>query len=194
MALGDDEKSFEASIYLRECFERMGIKPEIHTIMSQIESSGITEIDMRNHKRQSYGIDFILPEKIYTYSKLIDSPIEKMGRKMFLMWNNGGNTASSEKTDYSDFYDFEFNYRSSISASLFWQIRKKLGMNIEVSEENKHLEHQRWNAYMRSEGFRYSPKRNDVARLHHNLVPFDDLDDATKEYDAYPIISVSEDT
>lgn len=194
IALGDDEKNFDASIYLRECFERMGIKPEIHTIMSQIESSNITEIDMRNHKRQSYCIDFILPEKIYTYAKLIDSPIEKMGRKMFLMWNNGENITDSEKTDYSDFYDFEFNYRSSISASLFWQIRKNLGMNIEVSEENKHLEHQRWNAYMRSEGFRYSPKRNDVAKLHHNLVPFDDLDEATKAYDAYPIISVSKDT
>ena len=191
--MGDDEKNFDASIYLRECFERIGIRPEIHTIMSQIESSDISEFDMKNHKRQSYGINFILPEKIYTYAKLIDSPIEKMGRKMFSMWNSGGNNAKLKNVDYSDFYDFEFNYRSSISASLFWKIRKNLGMNVEVTEENKHLEHKRWNAYMRSEGFRYSEKRNDVAKFHNNLVLFDELDEGTKEFDAYPIISVAED-
>ena len=37
------------------------------------------------------------------------------------------------------------------------------------------LEHQRWNAYMRSEGFTYAPKRNNLAKTHHCLVPFGEL-------------------
>jgi hypothetical protein len=42
------------------------------------------------------------------------------------------------------------------------------------------LEHRRWNAYMRAEGYVYSgspdkSSRNDLAKMHHNLVPFDTL-------------------
>lgn len=41
--------------------------------------------------------------------------------------------------------------------------------------EMRKLEHRGWNAYMRSEGYRYGEKRNDLAKLHHCLVPFDAL-------------------
>ena len=42
------------------------------------------------------------------------------------------------------------------------------------------LEHSRWNAYMRSEGYVYSGStekstRNDLAKMHHCLVPFYEL-------------------
>ena len=57
----------------------------------------------------------------------------------------------------------------------------------ERTEEEKHtlrlLEHRRWNAYMRSEGFVYSPKRNNLAKTHHCLVTFDLLSQADKEKD-----------
>jgi hypothetical protein len=37
------------------------------------------------------------------------------------------------------------------------------------------VEHVRWNAYMRAEGYRYSQDRNDLARVHNNLVPVSKL-------------------
>ncbi|MBQ5319365.1 MAG: hypothetical protein J6K17_09745 [Oscillospiraceae bacterium] len=185
VALGDDEKNFEAAIYLRECFERMETKPEIHTVMSHIDFNGNNQINITNHKHQAYDINFILPDDIYTYEKIMNTELEKMGKKMFSMWNG-----SKQEEDFSAFYDFEFNYRSSISASMFWKIRKSLGLNVEVTEENKQLEHRRWNAYMRTEGFRYSKNRNDIAKTHPCLVPYDKLDVTTKNYDEYPIISV----
>ena len=47
------------------------------------------------------------------------------------------------------------------------------------------LEHKRWNAYMRSEGYSYAVNRNDMAKQHNCLVPFDKLneDDKIKDDD-----------
>lgn len=181
VALGDDDKNFDASVYLRECFERMGITPEIHTLMTD---SDLKNVDITNHKKQSYNIDFILPHEVYCCDKIMNTELEKMGKEMFRMWNG-----SDENEDYSDFYNYDFNFRSSIAATMFWKIRRNLGMDVSVSDENKRLEHWRWNAYMRSEGFRYSETRNDIAKLHKCLVPYDELDEITKSYDEYPIRS-----
>lgn len=188
IALGEDELNFDAAVYLRECFERLKIKPKMYTILSSIDLGQREVVDIKNHKKQQYDISFILPEKIYTYDKILNVELEKMGKKMYLTWSGSANGG-----DFDDFYNYEFNYRSSIAASTFWQIRKNLGLNTDVTNENQRLEHWRWNAYMRSEGFRYAPARNDIAKEHHNLVLYDELDEKTKSYDAYPIMSVKND-
>ena len=53
------------------------------------------------------------------------------------------------------------------------------------------LEHRRWNAYMRSEGYIYSgsrdrESRNDLAKMHPDLVSLDKLnkEDIEKDYKA----------
>ena len=51
------------------------------------------------------------------------------------------------------------------------------------------LEHRRWNAYMRSEGYVYSgspheSSRNDLAKMHHDLVVFDLLSEEEKRKDS----------
>ena len=51
------------------------------------------------------------------------------------------------------------------------------------------LEHMRWNVYMRSEGYVFSgsqnkSSRNDLGKMHHDLVDFEKLDDATKRKDS----------
>lgn len=51
------------------------------------------------------------------------------------------------------------------------------------------LEHRRWNAYMRSEGYIYSgstdkASRNDLAKAHNDLVPFSWLSEEEKRKDS----------
>ena len=51
------------------------------------------------------------------------------------------------------------------------------------------LEHRRWNAYMRSEGYVYSgspdkASRNDLAKMHHDLVDFSRLTEEEKKKDS----------
>ena len=72
------------------------------------------------------------------------------------------------------FYKYGYNYRSSIARIIH---EKK---SIELGTKSAEQEHRRWNAYMRSEGYQYSGSddsstRNDLAKLHHNLVPFSEL-------------------
>ncbi len=82
------------------------------------------------------------------------------------------------------FWKADYNYRSSIASVLHSEYKKKLklpgsGDIKDRTEDEKwfrrRLEHNRWNAYVRSEGYIYGPKRNKTAKIHHLLVPFDEL-------------------
>ena len=45
------------------------------------------------------------------------------------------------------------------------------------------LEHERWAAYLWMTGWTFAPERNDLNKQHPNLVPYDQLDEPTKDYD-----------
>lgn len=44
-------------------------------------------------------------------------------------------------------------------------------------------EHERWMTYTRGLGYRWGPTRDDVALTHPDLVPWDDLDEPTRDKD-----------
>lgn len=113
--------------------------------------------------------------------------IEKTAKRIFNPWKSAHST---ERAD--EFFLSEFNYNSSCAAALFWLIRKKLNKDISVSGENMHLEHRRWNAYMRSEGYKYARIRDDKQKTHPCLVRYDELTEEMQSYDANPIRSVSD--
>ena len=45
------------------------------------------------------------------------------------------------------------------------------------------MEHARWAAYYWITGWTFAPERNDARKQHPDLVPYDDLDEPTKDYD-----------
>jgi len=57
--------------------------------------------------------------------------------------------------------------------------------NAEELEALSELEHERWNAQRRMDGWRWTdlPKRDDLRRLHPSLVPYEALTDPVKEFD-----------
>ena len=91
------------------------------------------------------------------------------------------------------FWEEEYNYRSSVAAAIAGKIRKELGvsgadkLDKERTEQEKAriqpLEHRRWNAYMRSEGYVYGNPRNNLAKTHHDLIHYDDLPEEEKDKD-----------
>lgn len=63
--------------------------------------------------------------------------------------------------------------------------KKEEDLTLEERDIIEHLEHKRWNTYMRSEGYVYSgsndkSSRNDLAKMHHDLVNFDSLSEEDK--------------
>ena len=188
VALGNDEKNIETAAYLRMLFERNGAKPVIQAIVYDSEKKRALS-DIKNYRGQSYNIDFIGDlEYIYSENVILDSELERDALERHLKWGKE-----------QEFWDYEYNYRSSIATAIHFKARKEcniVGMNkttdqltTEERDALEALEHMRWNVYMRSEGYVFSgsqnkSSRNDLGKMHHDLVDFEKLDDATKRKDS----------
>lgn len=110
---------------------------------------------------------------------------------------------SKSSAAQSSFWKYEYFYRSSVAKAMHERLRVKLYNECLLknsdfaaaiaagdwrtrSAEQTHaicyVEHARWNAFMRTEGFRYGV-RNDLAKTHNNLVTTEQLssDDLRKD-------------
>ena len=59
---------------------------------------------------------------------------------------------------------------------------------VRVTEELSHNAHEVWASGRLAEGWRYGPRRDEVAKLHPSLVPYDELPEAEKSYDRAPVV------
>ena len=179
ISLGNDDLNIECAINLRTHFERMRIHPIIQAVVynsNQIKALS----DIKNFKNQKYDIEFIGDiESSYAEDVIIDSELEAEALARHLKWG-------SEE----DFWNYEYNYRSSTASAIHMRARIKCAipgsdkreedLTTEEAKIIEVLEHKRWNAYMRSEGYVFSgskdpTSRNDLAKMHHDLVNFGDL-------------------
>ena len=98
-----------------------------------------------------------------------------------------------------EFWNFEYNYRSSVASAIHMKARVGCGIagadkkeeELTLEERNiiEVLEHKRWNTYMRAEGYIYSgstekSSRNDLGKMHHDLVDFSSLSEEDKRKDS----------
>lgn len=176
IALGDDDININTAVNLRVYFERMNIHPVIQAIVYNSQQKKAL-CGIKNYKGQEYGIEFIGDiESSYTEDVIIDSELEEEALKRHLKHG-------SEE----EFWNYEYNYRSSMAAAIHKKARANCGIpgaekkEADLTEEERNiigsLEHRRWNAYMRSEGYVFSgskdeSSRNDLAKMHHDLVSF----------------------
>jgi hypothetical protein len=183
VSLGDDDRNIKTAVYLRMCFERIGVKPVIQAIVNTYNKNVLNGI--KNFKNQEYEIDFIGDlETSYSEDVIVNSVLEDEALAVHLLYNSNP----------EDFWSFEYNYRSSTATAI--HNRAKLICNIpginksedERTEEERlnlqKLEHRRWNTYMHSEGYIYGDKRNDLAKTHNNITHFDALDKEIQEIDS----------
>lgn len=179
VALGNDEKNIAVSIKLREIFERQGIHPEIQAVVYDSDKKESLE-NVSNFKGQKYNIDFIGDMKSFCTEKVIlGSEVETQALSRHLKWGKE-----------QDFWQFSYNYKSSVASAIHRKMKILCGVpgaDKEPSQRDekelwglRKLEHCRWNAYMRSEGYVYGGTveksgRNDLAKMHNCLVPFAEL-------------------
>lgn len=179
VALGDDEKNISTAVKLRALFERMGYNPEIQAVVYNSDKKEALN-GISNFKGQEYKIDFIGDMKTsYSEEVILDSGVEEEALKRHMKWGNE-----------SEFWRYNYNYKSSVASVIHRKMKILCNMpGIEKSPENRSedelwnlriLEHNRWNAYMRSEGYVYGGTvekagRNDLAKMHNCLVPFAEL-------------------
>lgn len=188
VALGDDDVNINTAVNLRMQFERMGIHPVIQAIVYNSQQKNALQ-GIRNYRGQAYDIEFIGDlESSYTEEVIIDSELEAEALKRHLKWG---------KED--EFWTYEYNYRSSIASAIHRRARISCGIpgadknEEDLSEEERgaleKLEHRRWNVYMRAEGYIFSgstdkKSRNDLGKMHHDLVDYSSLTEEEKRKDS----------
>ena len=188
VALGNDDVNINTAVTLRMYFERMKIHPVIQAIVYNSQQKKALE-GIRNYRGQAYDIAFIGDvESSYTEDVIIDSELEEDALKRHLKWGRE-----------EEFWTYEYNYRSSVASAIHLKARIKCGIpgadkkEEDLSEEERGiieaLEHRRWNAYMRAEGYVFSgstdkSSRNDLAKMHHDLVDYSSLTDEEKRKDS----------
>jgi hypothetical protein len=171
-------------------FERMHIHPVIQAVVYNSQQKKALE-GITNYRGQAYDIDFVSDiESSYTENVIIDSELENEALRAHLRWDGA-------KED--EFWNYEYNYRSSIATAIHMKARIECGIvgvtknEKDLTDEERNiieaLEHRRWNAYMRSEGYVYSgskskSSRNDLAKMHHDLVDYASLSEEEKRKDS----------
>ena len=188
VSLGSDERNIRTAVDLRMTFERMRIRPVVQTIVfdpgEKAALQGVT-----NYRGQTYDIEF-LGDLTTSYSEavIMNSELEADALRRHLRWGRE-----------EEFWQYEYNYNSSVASALHLKARIACGVpgaekrEEELTDEQRKtiemLEHRRWNAYMRSEGYVYSgsqekSSRNDLAKMHHDLVDYSSLSEEDKRKDS----------
>ncbi len=184
VSLGSDEKNVATAVMLRMLFERIGIKPIIQAVVYNSQAKDIL-VNARKSKAQAYDIDFVGDvNSLYSKNVIIASELEKDAFARHISYCNG------DKEQENNFWKYEYCYRSSIATAVHAKARIECGIpgagktEAEMTEYERDtlaaLEHRRWEAYMRADGYVYSgspdrSSRNDLGKMHNNLT--DDLTD-----------------
>ena len=189
VAMGTDEDNIRTAIRMRILAQQAHANPAIQAIVYNSDKkkalAGIT-----NFKNQSYNIDFIGDERTcYSVNVVLNSELEQTALRRHLKW--------SDSED--EFFTYDYNYKSSMASAIHLKTRIKMGVpgadkaEADLTDEERdiiqRIEHRRWNAYMRSEGYIYSgsddpSSRDDLGKMHHLLVHFDDLTEEEKAKDS----------
>ena len=198
VSLGEDERNVATAFEIRRTLLPLGKTPRIETVVygttlrNRIHADVTVSTEMAGFDVHTIG-DM---ESFYTEGTVIASDLVEEGLAIHSRWCSCVGVSGK-----NDFYMNDYNFYSSISKALHERLRKKLRLDIpgmdkpwdQRTEEEKiaigTVEHVRWNAYMRTEGYRYSgsrdkSSRSSVAYLHNDLVPLTELTDEDLKKDA----------
>ena len=207
VALGNDDLNVQVAAKIRILLKRKGKHPFIHAIVynpdkqSLLQKGSIaTGIMYDIHPTGDTSINF-------SEECIIGSELERAAENRHLAWAH----TDEEKEAV---WKYDYNYRSSIAAVIHKKFKNKFKVEIGKTDEGEpiyyyhegvpgadlpkeerkdpkyeylgKMEHQRWNAYVRSEGYVLPLEgytRDKLAKTHHHLRPFDELTPEVKAND-----------
>ena len=171
-------------------FIRCGKNPNAGKDDKSTKSDGV-----KNYKGQAYNIHMIGDlESFYSCDTVINARWEKEGEIINRRYSGVDESSTEEQKYIADrgFWQYEYNYKSSVSKAIHERLKYKLNdteyradlpfMSTPLAswaDDNKieysKLEHIRWNAYMRSEGYSSGKERYDLAKRHNLILTNADL-------------------
>ena len=180
MTLGDDELNLETAISTSMEYQRANILkgwqiPQIFTVVySTVKNQTISANDgIKSIDGKKYPITLI-GDRMERYSlETIELPtLEKEAIACHLQWSK---TEEERAIAQAKFEKYEYYRRASTAEAVHKKLRKGCGVvesNGFSQSQIMALEHLRWNAYMRAEGFVHIEGQKDfLAKAHYDLVP-----------------------
>lgn len=186
VVLGDDSLNIATAMKMRMIFGRDDSytedrKPAILAVVYSAEKNHIFQDGTGLHgvDEISYEIDFVgSMASRYTEDAIEQSRLEQLGREWHVQWSKHDPVKLAEAEE--KYNKYEYYRRSSIAGAIHVRAKEDLGViPCETISEDMlaELEHKRWNAYMRSEGYIGGDrcKCNHLAKTHTKLIPMSQL-------------------
>ena len=201
VSLGSDELNIDTAVRMRIEFSRHGYgkdNPSIYPIvysdtLCKIASNGqglkmFGKDRDRKNREMSYNLKFIgAMDTRYSVENIEQEDLESKALKYHTSWAMLNNPEGPERdklvdADTKKFNQYEYYRVSSMAQAIYNEylvekIKKLLSEGGEITKElivlfNRH-EHNRWNAYMRAEGYIFNAQRYDLSKQHDDLKSFD---------------------
>ena len=204
VTLGNDELNIETSMRLRTELGRLQKRcgytvPHIFTVVyntvktDTFAGSG----GLKNLGTESYDITFLGDMRTRSSLAVIEQrALEEKGMGIHLAWlehrkkealAEGGPTEKIDEkiaNSRASYEKYEYYRRTSMATAVHVEVLNKLGLHMPEGEAQLRLEHNRWNAYMRAEGYVWDDSpRSHIAKTHPDLKPFEGLSEAAKAKD-----------
>lgn len=202
IALQEDRNNLNCAIQLRRYFLRKSSKPIINVVIENEEKKKQIET-LKNETGNHYDFHpFGSIKELYGKTNILNEQIEEKAKRVHLAYN-----PSDKKL--KEYYKIEYYKKSSRAFALhikykMYSILKEESNNLEkikkaienpaIQDQLVKNEHDRWNAYMRSECYKkatikeveqyYKDTNHHVhhlARLHPGLTDYDKLDEISKQ-------------
>ena len=195
--LGNDELNVKTAMRMRMQYGRdhiatgRQIPPLYAVVYSSIKSKILArQGGFQSTKGVDYGIEVIgSMQERYSLSLIEQEQLERQGLELHKRWCGVHATAEEIAEAEHAYEKYEYNRRSSISQAVHSLVRERLGIvPMEGNEAHnrmiEQLEHKRWNAYMRAEGYIYMAEKDDIAKTHSDLISADSLNEEQSRKDA----------
>lgn len=181
--LGDDELNMETAMKMSAVFKKQEIMqgwtpPSIYAVVyNVIKSNTILENGLRSIKGEPYPVKLIGGLSSRFSLKVIEqAEMEEEAIRCHTKWSE---TDTQKAADMEMFYKYEYYRNSSRAEAIYAKLREGLGIELGKDgvtlEQIAEYEHMRWNAYMRTEGYVYGQKKDDIAKTNPSLKSYWEL-------------------
>ena len=203
VTLGNDEKNIETAMRVRTQLGRMTTDPQaLPAIYAVVYSTAKNEVAegaegnaLADIRGNSYGIAFIGDLRTrYSLASIEHMELETLAQCCHMQYaatriSKRDPDAERRVSELIENYErYEYYRRTAIGQAVYLEALVKLGLAA-----TRESEHNRWNAFMRAEGFLHSTRRDDIAKLHPDLVSFGRLSESDRRRDdvlqLYAIVS-----
>lgn len=183
---GEDERNVDAAMNMRMNFERIDTHPIIYATVSGDRAELFN--NATNFRGVAYNIDYLGDYKTsYSIDTIMNTGLEAKALELHCRYKKE-----------EEFWKYEYNYRSSLATAIHLEAKLHCkipgaGEELESLDESvrnklEALEHRRWNAFMRGEGYIHTPDQDKVktslGKMHYDLVSYDELSEEDKRKDS----------